>query len=179
MKLSIQRRLASIVLKCSPKRIRFNPARLEDVKEAITKTDMRLLSGQGGVRKVSVKGVSRGRARKIAEQKRKGLRRGPGSKKGTPNARLPRKERWVVKVRSQRAFIKELKEKGVIDTRAYRVLYRKVKGNFFRSKRHIKLFMNENDLAKKPESAKGASSSAKKGSPKKVLSKAPAKGVKK
>ncbi|NJL44231.1 MAG: 50S ribosomal protein L19e [Nitrosarchaeum sp.] len=147
MKLKIQRRLASLVLKCSPKRVRFNPAMLEDVKEAITKTDMRLLSGQGGVSKVPARGVSRGRARKAGVQKAKGLRKGHGSRKGSPNARASDKERWMRKVRSQREFIAELKEKKFITPKVYRELYAKVKGNYFRSRRHIKLYIGEKGLA--------------------------------
>ena len=40
-----------------------------------------------------------------------------------------------------RAFLKELRDKGIISKEDYRVLYAKVKGGFFRSKRHIKLYI--------------------------------------
>ena len=76
MKLSAQRRIAASLLKCGPKRVHFKPEYLHDIKEGITKSDMRLLITDKLVVKTPVKGVSRVRARKISTQKKKGLRRG-------------------------------------------------------------------------------------------------------
>jgi len=146
MKLVTQKRLSATLLKCGVERVRFKPEYLHDIKEAITKSDLRLLISDGIVFKEPVKGVSRVRARKIAVQKRKGLRRGHGSRKGTANASTPDKEKWMAKVRKQRAFLKELKESGLIDGATYRDAYRKSKGGFFRSKRHIKLYFDDQRL---------------------------------
>ena len=52
-------------------------------------------------------------------------------------------------MRTQRGFLKELKEKKIVTGLIYRQLYRKSKGGFFRSKRHIKLYVEEHDLTKK------------------------------
>ena len=41
MKVNNQKRLAAQLLKCSEKRIRFDPDKLSDIKEAITKIDIR------------------------------------------------------------------------------------------------------------------------------------------
>ena len=71
MKLTVQRRLAATLLGVSEKRVRFDPARLNDVKEAITKTDLRGLIGEKAVAALPVKGVSRSRARKTKRQKAK------------------------------------------------------------------------------------------------------------
>ena len=152
MKLATQKRLAATLLKCSSDRVVFKPEHLHDVKEAITKSDLRLLISDGVISRQPVKGVSRVRARKIREQKRKGLRRGHGSRKGTPNASTPDKEKWMNKVRKQRAFLKELKDKELVTIQIYRNLYRKSKGGFFRSKRHIKLYLDDQRLWKKKES---------------------------
>ena len=46
-------------------------------------------------------------------------------------------------VRAQRTLLKELKEKKEIDAKLYKELYLKVKGGFFRSKRHIQLYLKE------------------------------------
>lgn len=146
MKLKLQKKLAARILGCSPHRVRFDPAQLHDIKEGITKSDMRLLTTDKVVRARPVKGVSRVRARKIREQKRKGLRRGHGSRKGTANAALPEKERWMQKIRIQRRFIKELREKSRISQETYRMLYRKCKGGYFRSRRHIKIFIDDQRL---------------------------------
>ena len=43
MQLKIQKRLASQILKSSQKRIVFDTTRLEDIKEAITKVDIKAL----------------------------------------------------------------------------------------------------------------------------------------
>ncbi len=142
----IQKRLASQVLNVSPKRVKFDNQRLADIKEAITKTDVRQLVSEKAIKKVQEKGVSRGRARKLKTQKSKGLRKGPGSRQGKSTARLPRKESWMSKVRNQRKLLLELREKGLISLKTYRMIYLKSKGGFFRSARHIKLYLDEHDL---------------------------------
>lgn len=151
MKLKTQKRISGQILKCSPKKVKFNTERLNEIKEAITKTDMRGLISDHAVWRVPDTGISRVRARKIAKQKRKGLRKGSGSRKGKANARAPSKRRWIIAVRVQRRFIKELKDKEIITPQNYRQLYRKVKGGFFRSKRHIKLFIEEKNMAIKKQ----------------------------
>ena len=52
------------------------------------------------------------------------------------------------KIRSQRSFIKKLKENNKISNKTYRDLYNKSKGGYFRSKRHIKLYLEQNELFK-------------------------------
>ena len=154
--MKIQKRLASQVLDVSPKRVKFDNQRLADIKEAITKTDIRQLVSEKAITKVQEKGVSRGRARKLKTQKSKGLRKGPGSRQGKSTARLPRKEAWMAKVRSQRKLLMELKEKGLISLKTYRNIYLKSKGGFFRSARHIKLYLGEHDLFIKKDDKKEA-----------------------
>lgn len=153
MKLSVQKRLAADVMKCSSKRVHFIPERITDIKEAITKADIRGLVAEGIISEVQKKGVSRARAKHKANQRSKGLQRGPGKRKGKKTAIVPRKEAWMAKVRTQRVFLKELRENEVIDQAAFKSLYRKSKGGFFRNKRHIKIYMNEHDLAKKQSKA--------------------------
>lgn len=148
MELTVQKRLAAQILKCSEKKIVFNPERLDDIKEAITKLDIRGLIKQGAIIKKPIRGISRVRARKIQVQKSKGQRKGHGSRKGKSTAREPKKRKWMNHVRLQRTFLKELKEKSIIDGKTYRNLYSKVGGGFFRSKRHIKLYMGEHKIGK-------------------------------
>ena len=64
MDLSNQKRLAADLCKCSIKRIRFDEDRLEDIKEAITKVDIRGLINDRAIIKLPARGVSRSRARK-------------------------------------------------------------------------------------------------------------------
>ena len=83
------------------------------------------------------------RARKRLMQRRKGRQSGPGSRKGSRGARLSKKRGWINKIRIQREFLRELKVKKIIDEKLYRDFYLKSKGGFFRSKRHIKLYLEE------------------------------------
>lgn len=143
--LRVQKRLASQVLNCSPNRVWFDEDRLDDIKQAITKHDIRLLVGDKAIKEKSMNSTSKVRVRKLKIQKSKGRRKGPGTRKGKLNARVNIKEKWMIKVRVQRDFIKELVEKKIITRTAYRELYLKSKGGYFRSKRHIKLFLDEHD----------------------------------
>src|SRR4030042_6964350 len=146
MKLNLQKRLAASVLGCSEKRVILDPARVEDIKEAITKTDIRLLIGEGVIKERPVKGVSRVRANQRKTQKSKGLRRGEGTRKGKATAHKPRKEAWMERHRAQRNFLKYLKSKNLLKPGAFKELYVKSKGGYFRSIKHIKLYINEHTL---------------------------------
>lgn len=146
--LRLQKRLAADVMNCSPNRVHFEPDRTSDIREAITKADIRGLVKQGVISEKKIKGTSRVRARKIQVQKRKGRQRGSGSRKGKFTARAKPKEVWMSTVRAQRKFLKELKDKGLITSRSFWELYNKSKGGFFRSVRHIKLFIKEKGMVK-------------------------------
>jgi len=146
---NLQKRLAGTILRCSTKRVWLDTERRDDIKEAITKADIRSLISDKAIKEKPVKGISRVRARKILRQKRKGRQKGAGSRKGKKTARLSQKDAWMGKIRGQRQFLKELREKDLIAKSDYHILYRKAKGGFFRSKRHIKLHLEEQKLIKK------------------------------
>lgn len=146
MELKVQRRLAAAVLDCSPKRIIFNPEELEEIKAAITKHDIRRLIKEGIITEKQIRGVSRVRARHRITQRKKGLQKGQGHHKGTPNSRASTKRKWIERIRHQRAYLFELKTKKHITTKTFVLLYKKAKGGFFRSKRHIKIYIDENKL---------------------------------
>jgi large subunit ribosomal protein L19e len=146
-----KKRLAAKIMKTSPKKVKFAADALDDVKKAITRSDMR---GLIAIKKITKSGKnlqSRASARKIAIQKRKGRQKGKGSKKGKKNSTLTKKDRWMSKVRVQREFLKELKEKNLVSVKNFRMLYRKSKGGYFRNKRHIKLYLTEHNLAENKE----------------------------
>jgi len=147
--MNLQKRLASKILKCSPKRIVFDTDKATEIKEAITKFDIRGLIQKKIITKKQIKGTSKVRARKIKIQKRKGKRRGVGSRKGKASARAKPKRVWINTVRAQRNFLKMLKSKKLISAADFRRLYAKSKGGFFRSVSHLKLFSNEQGLIKK------------------------------
>jgi large subunit ribosomal protein L19e len=145
----IQKKLASQILKCSKKRIWFDPNSPDEIKEAITKVDVRSLINKGIIKRKPMKGISKSRARKRKEQRKKGRQKGSGSRKGKRTARLPKKRAWIGKIRIQRMFLKSLRDKKLIEVATYRTLYGKCSGGFFRSKRHIKLYIDEHELIKK------------------------------
>lgn len=144
--MDLQRRLAAQVLKCGVKRVRFAKDDLEEVKKAITTFDVRRLVKKGTIKKVQEKGVSRARAKVRSAQKRKGRQSGHGSRKGTTNARASDKSKWINTARAQRALLKRLREKGLISTETFRLLYARVKGGYFRSASHIKIYLRDQKL---------------------------------
>lgn len=157
MKLKSQKSLAARALGVSPKRVKFQIKTAEDKKEfseIISRENVRELLADGKIVKLNKKGNSRTNANKIAEQKKKGRRQGHGSRKGTANARLKEKTQWITKLRALRKLLKDLKDNETIDGKVYRDLYRKAKGNFFRNKKHILLYIKQHDLAQKKEEAK-------------------------
>ena len=148
MQLKIQKRLAAQILKSSENDIWLDSNRLDEIKEAITKVDVKSLIKDKAIRSKKKRGISRARARKIKVQKSKGRRRGAGSLKGRKGARLSKKRNWINHIRVQRVFLQNLRDKKVIDKSSYRSLYMKSKGGFFRSKRHIKIYVQEHGIVK-------------------------------
>ena len=146
MRLTNQKTLAGKLFKCSPKRIKINPERLADVKEAVTRQDIRVLVADGLIVKQQSKGHSMVRARIRMVQKRKGRQRGQGARKGKFTARAGKKIVWVNKIRAQRGLLKELKSSKRISVPTYRDMLGKAKGGFFRSRRHINLYLEERGL---------------------------------
>lgn len=144
--LEVQRRLAAHVLKCGRNRVRFDSSRLDEIKEAITKADIRSLISNGAISRRRLLNTSRFWARKKSMQKSSGKQKGYGSRKGKKTARLEPKREWINKIRLQRSYIKSLRQGNMISDDAYRELYTKSKGGFFRSIRHLKLYTKEREL---------------------------------
>lgn len=148
MNLKNKKRIASSILKVGLKRVKFDPDRLPEIKEAITKGDIKSLIKSKSIKSKKKKGISKYRIRKIKLQKKKGRRAGLGSRRGKKTARLASKKSWMIKIRAQRNLLKELKDKNLISSKDYRNLYLKSKGGFFRTKRHIGVYIKEHNLIK-------------------------------
>jgi large subunit ribosomal protein L19e len=146
MNLRNQKRLASQVSKKGLSKVKLDPLRAEDIKTAITKADIKSLIKEGAIKVINKVGVSRARARKKHEQKRKGRQKGHGKRKGTAKARTPKKRAWINKIRPQRELLKTLRDSKKISTSTYRNLYGRSKGGFFRSRKHLLQYMNTNKL---------------------------------
>ena len=149
MDLSLQKRLAAEVLGVGVSRIWIDPERISDVEGAITREEIKKLIKEGVIAVKPVKGNSRGRWRIIHEKKKKGLRRGPGRRKGCKTARTPKKEVWMNKIRKIRRYLRYLRDHGIIDRRTYRRLYMLAKGGTFRNLSALKTYLTEQGLIKK------------------------------
>ncbi|ADD09309.1 50S ribosomal protein L19e [Candidatus Aciduliprofundum boonei] len=137
MDVKFQRRLAASILKCGEERVWMDPNALDEIKEAVTREDIKMLIKRGLIKRKKIKGTSRVRANYIKMQKEKGRRKGPGSRKGKKYARYPRKQRWMKTIRPIRATLKDLRDSGKIDRHAYRRFYRLAKGGTFKSRSHL------------------------------------------
>ena len=143
-----QKRMAADLLKCGVNRVWMDQDRLEEIAKAVTKDDIRVLIKGKAIKRRQIKGISSGRKKFIADQKKKGRRRGHGSRKGAKYARLPKKERWIKTIRPIRAYLKSLRHENQIDKTTYRRYYRKAKGGEFRSKHHLRTHMLSDGIIK-------------------------------
>jgi len=137
---NFRRRLAASLLKCGNNRIWFSPKSLNKVNQAITRADVRKLI------------VSRDIKKRKANWKRtpviyKKQRR--GSRKGAKNARHGKKYGWLKMVRPQRRVLKEFKAEGKLTEGSYRKLYVMIKSGVFRSKAHLRTYIDDNKMVKK------------------------------
>jgi large subunit ribosomal protein L19e len=132
-----KRELAARVLNVGVNRVRFEPDRLEDITDSITRENIRSLVKSGAIWTVQPKGSSRGRAiKKRSVWKVHG--KGPGSKKGKKTARVGKKRVYVVKTRSMRYHLKVIKERKDISNDMYWYLYKRVNGGQVRSLAHLR-----------------------------------------
>ncbi len=141
--LANQRRLAAEVMGIGVNRVWFDPDASKDIATALTREDIRKLIGEGKVDKRAIKGVSRGRARKVDETRAYGHRKGHGSRSGAKGARRPKKQQWIKKIRALRSQLKELRDNKTIDSSTYRKLYTKAKGGEYRSRAHLKAHIEQ------------------------------------
>lgn len=134
--MNLQRKIAAKVLKCGENRVWIDPANVK-VKQAITRGDVRRFIKEGIIKKLPEK--KRAQHKYFRQQRR-------GSIKGAFGGRENKKVNWLKIVRPQRRLLKDLKTKNQLKPHAYRVVYKLVKGNFFRSKAHLMGYLKEKDL---------------------------------
>jgi len=141
MSLQTIKRVAARVLKCGKSRIKIVDE--EKAGEALTADDVRDLAKSGAIKVKPETGTGRAKARKKDAKKRKRRRRGVGSVKGSKG---DSKKQWMQRVRAQRALLAKLKP--LLKEGEYAKLYRRVKGNNFKSKKALLAFVHENKLLK-------------------------------
>jgi large subunit ribosomal protein L19e len=149
MNLTSQRKLAANVLKCGVNRVWIDPEKADEVSMAITRAEIRKLINDKAIKALPENSQSKGRARVLAEKKKKGRRVGPGSKKGKKYSVISQKTRWMNRIRAQRKHLTDMREKRVITVNTYRSLYRKAKGGEFRSVAELERYINDNNLRRR------------------------------
>ncbi len=147
--LTSQRRLASQILKVGQNRVWIDPNRTDDVEGAITREEVRKLIHEKIIKSMPEKSVSRSRAKTIQEKKRQGRRKGMGSFTGSGHAAVSKKDVWMVKIRSLRKKIRELKTTRVITEKTYSQTYRMAGSGRFESIADLERYLKGHDLWRK------------------------------
>ncbi|MCW4032342.1 MAG: 50S ribosomal protein L19e [Candidatus Bathyarchaeota archaeon] len=138
MDLKSQKRIAAQLLKAGQNRVWMDPEQLDRIENAITKNEIRRLVHEGVIRRKAQLGISKGRGRK--------LRKGAGSRKGS---KITKKRLWIKKIRALRKGSRELVEKRMITRNTYRKLINMSKGGAFRSKSHLKEYIEAHKLLRR------------------------------
>jgi large subunit ribosomal protein L19e len=147
--LTNQRRIASDLLGIGQNRVWIDPERNEDVEGAITREEVRKLIHEKIIQAAPVKGVSRARAKTLLEKKRKGRRKGQGSYGGSPQASVTKKEAWMLRIRSLRKRLRELKADRTITETTYTQYYRMAGSGRFSSVAELERYLKGHDLWRK------------------------------
>ena len=127
MKLDKKIELAAKTLKVGKSRIVLNKERLSDIKEAITKQDIRDLHNEGAISIREIKG-----RKTIIKRK---TRRRMGSIKKKVNTR---KRDYMTITRKLRAYLSELRKQGKLTRESWLKLRKEIRAKAFRSKAHMK-----------------------------------------
>lgn len=138
--LSLQKRLAAEILGVGLTKVCIDKEHTEDVKNAVTRTDIKRIISKGYIT------VKRGKIKKpVLYPKKK--KTGVGRRKGSKGARLKPKRRWINTIRPIRRMLKELKDSKKIDSATYRRAYKLAKGGSFRSRAHLKLYLQQKGVS--------------------------------
>ena len=131
MELNKKKMLAARVLGVGKNRIFFNQANLAEIKEAITRQDIKTLYQEKIIAIKPVKGRKKVRRRKT--------KRGAGKIKMKIKNR---KKEYVKITRKLRKYLIELKNAWVVDKELYRRLRKKIKMKEFKSKSNFRDYLN-------------------------------------
>ena len=129
--LTKRKELASKVLGVGKNKIIFDSLRIAEIKEAITKQDIRDLYADGAI------SIREKRGRKTKEKRK--TRRGPGKIKLT--VRDPKGD-YVSLVRKLRGYLNELRKHSKITDSEFLDLRKKIKAGVFKSKSHLKEYIS-------------------------------------
>jgi len=130
MNLAKKKSLAIRTLKVGKERIIFLQSRLAEIKEAITKQDIRDLHKDGAILVKEIKG-----RKKV---KRNTKKRGMGSIRKKVNKR---KQEYVIMTRKLRRYVAEMKKQGKLSPKDIKDIRNKIRNKIFKSKAHLKKYI--------------------------------------
>jgi len=129
MKLNKKKPLAVRTLRIGKKRVVFLKSSLDEIKEAITKQDIRDLQKEGAILIKETKG------RKKIKKRNK---RSPGNIRKKVNKR---KQEYVIMTRKLRKYVTEMKKQGRLSNEEVVDIRKKIRNRIFRSKAHLKEYI--------------------------------------
>jgi large subunit ribosomal protein L19e len=132
MNLRNKKELAAKTLHVGKSRIVFVLERMDEIKEALTKEDIRALHQEGAILVKDVKG------RKTQIKKKK--KRSVGNVRKKVNRR---KKDYVIITRKLRGFIRELKNQGRLSNEEVKEIRKKIRNKEFKSKANLKTYIGE------------------------------------
>lgn len=127
MNLGKKKALASRTLNVGKERIFFVPSRLDEIKEAMTKQDIRDLNKEGAILIKEIKG-------RRTKPKRKTKKSDGNKKKNIRN----KKKRYIAHTRKLRKYLKEIKKQGKISKKGAKEIRKKIRNKDYKSKAHLK-----------------------------------------
>ena len=127
MKLNKKKELAAKTLEVGKGRIVFNIHRLNDIKDAITKQDIRGLYNDGAILIREIHG-SKTKVKRKTRRRAGSIRKIPGNKK----------RKYIILTRKLRAYLFELRKAEKITEEQYQKLRKEIRASAFRSKAHMK-----------------------------------------
>lgn len=130
MNLRKKKSLAVRTLKIGKERIVFVKSRLDEIKEALTKQDIRDLQKDGAILVKEIKGT-----RKIRKKSKK---RTPGNIRKKVNKR---KQEYVIMTRKLRRYVAEMKKQGKLSAEEIKDIRNKIRNRIFKSKAHLKTYI--------------------------------------
>lgn len=134
-------------MNCGKHKVWLDNNEIERLNGASTRDQIRQLIKDNVIIKKQDKHNSRGRFRERLIAKSKGRHSGTGKRFGTANARTPKKELWMKKIRAMRSMLKEMRANGEITKQDFRIFYMQAKGNLFKHR----FFMKDHIAKKKGE----------------------------
>ena len=126
MNLSKKKALAVKTLGVGKSRIVFVKSRLDEIKEAITKQDIRDLKKEGAIIVKDVKG-----RKKVINKKS----RSPGNIRKKVNTR---KKKYMILTRKLRKYVGDMKKQGKLSKEDVKSVRKKIRAKSFRSGAHFK-----------------------------------------